>query len=236
MENIKTERLKREKETSLKGRLLGLRKAYNDHLNSLPATFYYPNTADLMLYPAIRDIVNDAISVDFTKEELEELSVTISGALAWWREPIERRLIQLISKAADEKFALDPETVLNLASTCFYCSNCGECFPTSYAFEHGCARNYGYGYGMNSNIVERTLQETSWNAQDQICFKLEMLNAHARALQICGFDPKTTPASQLNELDPIIECLDCNSQRDGRHMMKWFKVVSTLKFTTYGFH
>jgi len=45
-------------------------------------------------------------------------------------------------------------------------------------------------------------------------------------MELLNLDPKTTTAGYLFELDPIFECLVCNSLEEGRRVMAWETAVS----------
>jgi len=58
----------------------------------------------------------------------------------------------------------------------------------------------------------------------------EMTGRCRLMLEILGLDPQTATVEELDELDPIFECLMCNDPEKGRFVMAWESTVCSSPF------
>jgi hypothetical protein len=47
-------------------------------------------------------------------------------------------------------------------------------------------------------------------------------------VSMAGLDPKTATAQDMDALDPIFECIACNSFTEGRATMTWMTTVCSV--------
>jgi len=153
----------------------------------------------------------------------------------------------------DASVALEPPVVeintapvdkLELATSFFGCFKCRSHhlrFPS--ILFHKCLRRGDVGgiRGKSSDWVADALStggksaqyEGRWNFDDVYasCIaapkEIQMANMLA-VLKVLDLDPTTTTVDQLNDLDPIVECLSCSTLYRGRCVMDWTAVVSYL--------
>lgn len=58
--------------------------------------------------------------------------------------------------------------------------------------------------------------------------KLALLRCWSLVLEELELDPETATVQQLNELDPIFECVACTQTHGGRCVMAWETLVRPL--------
>lgn len=132
---------------------------------------------------------------------------------------------------------------LQLVTTFFECRRCRTHLRFPNVLMHACARY--------ANVGCTGEEQSDWVADafsDYSMYRYEgRLNIHSdrsrgyittaggiqmanvlAVLDILGLDPATTTVDQLNDMDPILECLSCNTLSKGRCVMDWEAVVSLL--------
>jgi hypothetical protein len=93
---------------------------------------------------------------------------------------------------------------------------------------HKCATDLEWGMmdGLDevdpeTKFLRRFYKETLWNASGCI-----LINPHHTAfltliIRLAGLDPKSATLQEMDALDPIFECVFCNSFIKGRATMTW---------------
>ncbi|KIM49551.1 hypothetical protein M413DRAFT_21752 [Hebeloma cylindrosporum] len=148
-----------------------------------------------------------------------------------WQTDIEPQLRDIASKGYKED--VNPETVLTLATTFFICKSCYSHYLRYPAvIMHRCNRNTNFINRRKDNfdvmISTRCLpeDETYWNNKELIIVKPEHTQLMASVVSMTGLDPKTATARDMDDLDPIYECVGCNDLCEGRAMMSWTTTLS----------
>ncbi|CAA7265272.1 unnamed protein product [Cyclocybe aegerita] len=234
MESLKEKRIAREKKVLYQDRLTLLKRVYEVYVETLPVNSVHPNTADLFSNPVVRDIVlSDPRSAEFTEDNLEVVQQSFEQLVAQWRKDVDTMLIDLIKKSCPE-YEFDPATVLHLATSIFSCNGCshhGEytrhssSMSPSVALAHRCARQMGYSYDDSvdpeTRAAQAAISQVTWNFTKRIFFDAKTLPVMTHLVELCGLDAARATAKELDELDPIFECLTCNNPRTGRATIRW---------------
>lgn len=225
MENVQTKRVFREQKESLQAKIVTLKEIYNAYLITLPATDFYPNTADIYGDPNVKEVLKG--NTELSADQIEILNAMFPEILQNWREPLERKLLHLVSNSV-EPFVFDPSCVLDVAATTFRCGNCLHYMQAKRTITHRCNRDPIYFYGKSTDeeqtFLKDTIKEIPWNTGDYMAFSPQVSKQVAEALETCSFD-RATKVEQLEKLDPIFECLACHNVQSGRCMMRWFGLV-----------
>jgi len=227
MEGVKAARIAREKKQFFKEMLQRLREISREYSKTLPANHIFPNTADIYFHPT----VNTALSAVESYEALEEVLTRIQPSLPEIVDDCLKLSKQHLTNLVIDDYTQHNKSfdlsVLTLASTLFLCRDCQCDLTLDQTVVHECRRSYYYNLSDDMQAVHSAIREvtTAHKIQSTISFSLAQLEAFATVLHSCGIDPNTTTVADMNEVDPVIECLGCSNIEQGRVTMRWLSVV-----------
>ena len=238
MEAMKSQRLESERRALLSERLAVLNTVRETCVSTLPANATYPTTADLFRIPFVRNIIDTvpAATGDFTSDDLEPVSLSFDVLNLQWQKEIGHKLVGLIQAAegSDAQDSLDAEAVLNLATSFFSCKACPRFLRYPAILMHPCATKYNYQAPEKGDpdhlYIAEIRRETFWNTNHNVSMKPEHVAFVSRLLDMVGLDPKTATAQEMDNLNPIFECISCNSLSEGRAIMSWKTAVCLAMF------
>jgi len=245
------ERLEKELIAALQSRLPVLRELYAACIKSLPNDIVYPQFIEFARMPGIRNVYLHDLHGKGTFT-MEHIRANFSNIISQWQTRIETTLIDSLKQSVQFKdVLLEPAAFLELATTFFSCNKCPSGAPplrypqilmhlhaTRAAPPSKSDESYKFTWGKTSQgtqrdpttrVIRDTSFEASWNDQSVVIFDQDIHAVLASAIKLCGLDPKTTTAEQLEKSNPIFECKACNSVM-GRTTMTWSGVVSLLIF------
>jgi hypothetical protein len=78
---------------------------------------------------------------------------------------------------------------------------------------------------LETRFLRQHCKETLWNYKGDIVIKPEHTAFVAELVRLAGLDPKTATVQEMDALDPIFECVHCNSFALGRATMTWKTAV-----------
>jgi len=228
MEKNKTLRLKEERLIILAKRhrlLVYLRKDYD---STRPVYEITPGVADIAGMEPFRTIIEDSSVDDEVGADSFAQAMTELPRLAQeWKKSKDEELLEIISK--DSTFFSDPtNTDLTLATTFFKCPVCQEplSYPRVLAHSH-LTLPLPYHPWKNEESEQTALfaklSETPWNFGGRLSFFNDAYMAARGVVKACGLDPGAATASEMDELDPFVECLLCKNT--GRQIMRWKRAV-----------
>ncbi|KAF9525160.1 hypothetical protein CPB83DRAFT_909426 [Crepidotus variabilis] len=221
MMRLRRDHLDHQNADNLRELLVVLHDTYSEYLASFPPKFGYATTGDIYRLPIIRDIIDDCLPSKSLETRFEQLQAAFPEVQTAWRASVRTQLLTMIElTCASEPQKIDPEAVLDEASTLLRCSNCRHNVPVKDAHIHPCA--YGDWYGKNS------IKDTYWNCR-YFSFELSVVNKYSDGLKSLGYDPKCVTVHRLNQENPIIECLLCHSEVSGRCTMLLNTLASHLQ-------
>lgn len=208
--------------------LKAIRQAW---IENLPANSIYPTTSEFTRLPLVQNIFgNLAKDENLTEADLESIRVALDDLNIEWQDKIKNELVEIISKNSEDT-VLDPQTVLNLATTFFACTTCYRSRFLRYpnVIMHKCATALDWKSSHEGDLETRFLRqhckETFWNYKGDIVIKPEHTAFVAELVRLAGLDPKTATVQEMDALDPIFECVHCNSFALGRATMTWKTAV-----------
>ena len=230
MERVKANRLIREKKIFFKKVMEKLRNTYKEYVDTQPANIFCPNTAEIFFHPVVKDAISGVESLEALEEALNIVKPLFSEIVDHCLQAVKQELTDRVTQAYTQiNHAYRPETVMHLATTLFNCRICRHFLTLDQAVAHSC-RTYTYGKEFVGDVaaVKEAIGELPWKTSESILFLSDRLAPISRVLQNCGFDPDTTTVKDVENIDPIIECLACSNITEGRLTMRWSGVVSSI--------
>ncbi|KAJ7283261.1 hypothetical protein C8J57DRAFT_1291965 [Mycena rebaudengoi] len=164
---------------------------------------------DAILPPKIDAVSNEAfrVVIEDTPIEPEE---------KWNRCKI-NELVQIMNKVVPDA----GEDDLRLASTFF------SALPSGY---HSTSAAIGYPrilvHSMASTIIWAEHIDEDASPLQQIQFHEQAFRTMRSVIEACGLDPDVTTTTEMNEIDPRVECLNCHHETLGRWVMPWIQTVA----------
>jgi len=237
MEDIKSQRLQKERRAFLKERLAVLNTVRETCVSTLPANAICPTTSELFRIPFVRDIIDTVPATgDFTIDDLEPVSLSFDVLNLQWQKEIELKLLGLIQavEGPNVQDSLDAEAVLDLATSFFFCGTCSRFLRYPAILMHSCATKHNHQVPERDDLdqlyIAQTRGEVFWNANHNISMKPEHVAVVSRLLDMVGLDSKTATIQEMNNLNPIFECISCNNLSEGRAIMSWQTAVCLAMF------
>ena len=242
MEETRRERLARERDAMYKERLLILNDIIKAYAATLTPTASFPTSADVFKHPMVRSIIETTPPTErFTPEALQPIVPLLPEIDLHWQEKARSQLFMMIRTAAPW-YVFDEQTVLDLATTSFHCKRAGY-QGCSYGghighpdiLMHECARSDPFSRENDFNpgsaefYIRQFLHEVPWNYRRELDFDPVQMRILTDVVRMCGLDPTTTTRAEMDDLDSIFECVQCNDERRGRATMRWWGVVSMLE-------
>lgn len=227
----------------LKDRLPLLRNVRNECAAHFSLDVPVITTRDLFHVPEVRSLIVDtpfSTTLPEIKKLLEPVSQQFHRYVEEWQNKQKESLRKMVGDAHGPEYVMGIEgDILNLATTFFDCKNClpAIIWPArAMVHYHSIESTWGYGpSNMNGLTEERktevktaasVLRQRQWNDEGHIAFDKSRSTMLGEVIRLCGFDPKATTVEEMNDADPILECLACNSVYKGRTLMKWSRTVS----------
>lgn len=226
MKDAKEKRLLNERRLCYENRMRDLQTAYNDALATYPLYKSRPRVGDVFEIPRIKSLIMDTPD-DETVEaaDFRITEETLANVIEEANEIINSKLLTVVAKELAEG-AYDPATVLNLATTVFF-------FPGGYERKplHTLRAITDLRSGLCNaedifqSVAARVFEYVAFNARDTLAFDKGSHDVLCNLLTTCGFDPTTTTYDEMEEKQPIIECVKCNQMSRGRLVMRWWDAV-----------
>ena len=230
MENRKTKRLRKERDTLLAERLPILRKIYKTCVETYPINSIIPNASDVFLNPIVQSLLIHPPTIK--DKDLETLGTFFPNIVLYWRTITEKKLLNMISPGQD----ISASSLLELATTIFSCRFChNEALTYPQVLIHRCA-SHSQGTPTTDEdlpVLRRFLDCSYWNSNNFLAFDAPKIASLSEAIKLCGLDPKSATREDMDKLDPIFECLSCNDVRKGRCTLPWLGVVCIFIFYYY---
>lgn len=246
LQAAQTRRLLVAKDTLLRNRLAIFKEVFQERLKTLSPAGPLPTPRQFFELPRIRDLIlNTSPETDMTADIFRSEMDDFGELAEEWRTRISTKLVELIKNSCGHD--VNGETILELATTVFICTRCGKHFEhMSYprALSHACnvapyaAMGYPYQVQSASELQSMTpeeqtedfalrsvLQEGRWNFHKHLTVEADITKLLGEVVELCGFNRQTTTRAHMDAANPIIECLSCHNEGEGRAVMSWWTVV-----------
>ncbi|KAF9473294.1 hypothetical protein BDN70DRAFT_397879 [Pholiota conissans] len=229
----KQNRKSQEKRGFLSRRKDILSQVWEDGVQTLPIDSPYP------CRPEFYCITESYNLVDYSKTAKDALLVPFVDVVDLWRKHVDDKLLGLIADECGPDYAFDSSTVFDLATTFFVCTqSCHSVNSISVrpsmrhvqALMHRC---FDWQTLSIATLPEGGLEfrvvfgyPVWYDVAGCVEFRAEDLEVMQKIVRLCDLDPAVATAREMDELDPIFECLACNSASDGRATMVWSAVLN----------
>ncbi|KAF8968302.1 hypothetical protein BDZ97DRAFT_1696676 [Flammula alnicola] len=233
MERVKRDRVYGERKDLLRKRLPILGVVRNNCVSTLPVNGVYPTANELLCNPAIRNIIdNTPLSANFTEDDLAQTVAQLFPDITrQLQQDIELQLLELLPKEYGPDPIVDPKTAFELATTVFACASCNRFLRHPRVLVHSCTMAYKCPPEIEDHKVLNELytfhdRDRYRNHRGCISFDEKSAKLIGEVVEMCGFDGLTTTAKQMDDANPIFECVGCNDPHQGRVMMTWAGVLN----------
>ncbi|KAF7374995.1 F-box domain-containing protein [Mycena sanguinolenta] len=239
--DLKAKRLAAVRARIMRERRLFAAQVYNKFREALPPDVVCPAKIDVLQTEPFRVVIEDT-PVDPEVEDIlteESFTAAISSLpefSADWRQRKEEELVKIMQKIRPDSVKAD----LHLATTFFTCSPTNPVMPRmplkirvplsipaplslSTILVHPSTMAMRSGV-WDPDSLERTLTEEAWNAAGRVRLH-EQAQRNARfVVEACGLDPDITTSTEMDDINPALECLNCSGE-DDRLVMRWIRAT-----------
>jgi hypothetical protein len=225
MKDVRAKRLEKERAQAIRNRGLVLSALISEYAATQPVHAILPATSDLAALETFRTIIEHTpIEEKVTAAHFQDAMINFPSVVEDWRGLKDRELLDLI-KACPSIVSEVTESRLLFATTYFRCEVCEVEIGYPRILVHKCTRSLSlYKSGeVESFFID--LGSTPWNyGGGKVSFYVEAYAIAVTVLLECDIRLDVTTA-EMHVVDPQFECLSCNSEKKGRLVMRWPKVV-----------
>ncbi|KAF9046734.1 hypothetical protein BJ165DRAFT_1527800 [Panaeolus papilionaceus] len=194
----------------------------------------YPRTGDIFAIPRFMDKIMDTpVDVRVDSRDFREIEDDLQGVMEEARTIVRDKMLVLVREGLADK-VYDPNTVIDLATMAFcetWRSNSRNDFLTVPQAMH--AYMPYYAGDLASRCARSRLQSVPWNSGNRnLRFDRESYDALCSVMIFLGLDPDTATLKEVQNLDPMIECVKCNDLGQGRLIMNWTQAATHLQGCT----
>ncbi|KAF9473236.1 hypothetical protein BDN70DRAFT_925272 [Pholiota conissans] len=207
-------------------RRAALHKIYDAGIKNLPFDATYPSLAAFYRITRLHDCM------DYSKTGPDALRIPFNDVIELWRNHVKNSLTGVIREDCPD-YDFDPFTVLDLATTFFTCTFSTEFHTPCHSMRTDQTMNHRCCWPSDNTLdddpglaaFESCFGSALWfDCVGSVQFSQMGLKVMRGVVEMCGLDPLVATGSQMDALDPIIECHTCNSD-EGRAMLTWREVV-----------
>ncbi|KII94069.1 hypothetical protein PLICRDRAFT_36305 [Plicaturopsis crispa FD-325 SS-3] len=221
MEELKTQRLAREQLQIRFDRQAILSRLLEEYKKTRPSDEIVPRAADVCAMETFKTLIEAPITTEIRESTFSEGIACLPRLSDEWRQSISQKLLELIPRDGRMSDDAHPDlAALDLATTYFQCHVCEKPIRFPDVLAHHCLTSLYAVYNDNdeSEITKRLFRLSCepWNYG-----RIPRVRACPRASQtareivgLCGRDPATTTALDMDRLDAKFSCGICK----GRHV------------------
>ncbi|KAF8996626.1 hypothetical protein BDQ17DRAFT_1364166 [Cyathus striatus] len=242
LENQK-EIIERERDRQrLEARVPLLISFYEKYSRSKPINTIILPARELYFFQPFQDLISNTpiTDVEPSMSDLEDVADGLDDHSAQWKKEMEQTLIQMLYIGPLNKSDLqNAEEILSRGTIAFECKDCSGMYYVRYPriLMHSHARHPS-AFGWNSKIPYH-LDASIYKLDDFYyrgfrethsgCISVHSTYREAAEVVIsaCGLDPECTSNSDLDRLDPFLECTRCRCVTK-RLLMTWRKAISHI--------
>ncbi|KAF5318151.1 hypothetical protein D9619_012281 [Psilocybe cf. subviscida] len=239
----KVKRLAAAADALLRKRLPVYKEAFKLWVSTLHATEPHPTPRQLFETQLIRDlIVNTPATHELTGQDFIPLADKFPALVNDWRARVSSNLKDMIRKAYGQDSLANEDNVLDLATSFFICRRCpssnmepSNMEPISYprVLSHRCncvtcydtVPSWSAAQEAEDMALKAKLEESPWNQSGRLSFNADLAKFAGDVLEMCGFDQHTTTKAEMDAANPIVECLTCHNEVQGRAVMTWWTII-----------
>ncbi|KAF8882919.1 hypothetical protein CPB84DRAFT_1790517 [Gymnopilus junonius] len=238
MQNLQQRRLDEERAKLLCECFPGLKSILEAFVRTLPPNSIYPSVVDVSDDPCINEILTISNTPDLSEQSCKAISDHLPQVTQDWIEQktnevliSARKMLRLHHEIGSETIlpssALRQKEGLNLTIISFECSVCKRQFRPWSSLRYPKVLMHGAYYHRTLSTAQpqlnKVFENTSWNEGD-IMFNPATMTFMAEIVRLCGLDPRTTTASDMDLLNPSIKCMTCKWGKGPA--MGWTEVIA----------
>ncbi|KAJ6513375.1 hypothetical protein C8R45DRAFT_344988 [Mycena sanguinolenta] len=220
--------LKRKRLVAARARLMQERRqlavqVYTKFREALPPDVPYPPKVEVLLTEPFEAIIEDTSDEEkLTEDSFAAAVSTLPDFLADWRQRKEKELVKIMQKTHPDSVEAD----LHLATTFFTCSPTNDAEPLRLPtiLVHKSTTVIQYSNEWYYDSVQRTLGEEAWNASGSIRLHTQAQRNARFVVEACGLDPDVTTSTEMDKINPALECLNCCWGNDC-YIMRWIQAT-----------
>lgn len=224
--NIQSHRIMNERAEHPAAIMRILRDPLDKWSRSRPMTEPLPSFPDFCMQPQFVEVLTEK-----SDRELEalndplQLAVLFDSVADKWRKQTCAKLLAMMPASPVD---VDDIAGLNLATTVFQCSRCGEPITYPRILVHRCTRSISTGVYLEPSAGEHDILNAlhingwnwPWNYMDEtVSFNTDSSEVAAEIVLLCGLDPETTTANEMDELDARLVCRMCSTAMSWRRLL-----------------
>ncbi|KAF9000520.1 hypothetical protein BDZ89DRAFT_999306 [Hymenopellis radicata] len=194
--------LEEKKKQVIRQRICLLEELADSRLSELPESPPNPPGSAVCLYQPFFDIINDTpIEEDVTAKLKKALKQCFPDICEDWRQDQEERLKKILRKQGRNDN-------VSLAVNAFTCAQCGYSPPIlhyPYFASHRCFYSTA-SFGLKTEVSTEV-----WSAENVKVLDLVDYRECVKVIRMCGLDPDTATAEDMDAADVFFRCEKCDS-------------------------
>ncbi|KAF7374998.1 hypothetical protein MSAN_00385900 [Mycena sanguinolenta] len=221
--DLKEKRLVAARAKLIRERRLFAAQVYDKFREALPPDAPYPPKVEVLLTEPFRAVIEDTPDgpdQKLTEESFAAAILSLPEFIADWVQRKETELVEIMQKDHPGSVAVD----LHLATTFFACSTYDPeplRFPTILVHRSTTViRDSEWDF----DSLQRTLREEAWNADGNVRLHQQAQRNARLVVEACGLDPDVATSTEMDEINPALECLNCGSEGD-HYVMRWVQAT-----------
>jgi hypothetical protein len=206
-------------------------QAYTKFRETFPSDTVFPPKVDMIRTEPFRVVIEDT-SIEpeekVTEESFAAAILQVPEFSTVWKRCKDQELVEMMKKTRPDSV----ETDLHLAATFFMCSTKEAIsYPrilvsSSATLYSPWSRDPG-ATPLGATSLEQALSAQAWNEPANIRFHAQASSAVRAVVEACGLDPDVTTSAEMDEINPVLECLNCSND-SSRLVMRWIQTVRRL--------
>ncbi|KAJ7170688.1 hypothetical protein C8R43DRAFT_60482 [Mycena crocata] len=234
--DLKKARLEIEHSKILRERRNLAARVYRAFRDTFPPDTVFPPDVDVIRTEPFRVVIEETSihpEEKVTDESFTAAIASVPQTSVEWKERKDQELVQIMRQSVPAAV----ETDLNLATTFFMCSTsngwgAGEAIGYPRILVHSATTSWGYRETYEpagaDHDLKTCLGANSWNAAGNIRFHEKAYRIAKFVVKACALDPDVTTRAEMDEINPVMECLDCSGGPQGRMVMRWIQTTAHM--------
>ncbi|KAF8908711.1 hypothetical protein CPB85DRAFT_1309215 [Mucidula mucida] len=216
MSNIRADLLEQKLQRAISERTRILAGLANDFFATLPETPHHPPPSALCVHQPFVDIIKNTPHAEDATSKLKEAldSETVLAISAAWREQQEKHLIAMLRRKKGRK------ADLSLIVNAFTCVECSKYAPRILHYPHFASHSCFY----STEAVGDT-KVALWTGKGIKTLEKAVYARCQEFVRMCGLDPDTATAADMDGADVFFHCEECNGRRTSVNGMKLFELM-----------
>ncbi|KAJ7126990.1 hypothetical protein C8R44DRAFT_780134 [Mycena epipterygia] len=225
--NLKKTRLEIEHTKIIKERRLLAAQVYHKYRETFPPDTVFPPKVDVICNEPFRVVIEDTPvypEEKVTEESFAAAILQVPQISTDWKRCKVEELVKIMKMVVPNAVEAD----LDLATTFFMSASYNANEPVGYPriLVHAAASTLRYSDDEGSQSLKWCLGQDSWNGDGTIRIHKRASGIVRSVVEACGLDPDVTTTAEMNEINPVMECLNCSDDTHGRLVMRWIQTTT----------